>query len=130
MMRLAAVAAFVGGVALFVWITGLPRGDAMSWQRVGWVAAMLGAAAAMFGAWAALIADIALKRGWGPRFCQLSTVPFLLIGLVAFFSDAMSDETPMWAVCMATSSGVAGLLCRKIAYPGGRSRDDREPSIR
>jgi hypothetical protein len=87
---------------------------------------MLGAAGAMFGAWAALVGDFARRRGWGPRFCQLSTMPFLVLGLAACAAGVMSDEIPTWAVCLATSSGVAGMFCRKFAYPG----KERPPSVR
>jgi hypothetical protein len=112
-----ATAAFglaISSVGLF-WLSSMPRGYFSIADRLGYIAVVLSVLAVWLIAWSAIIARLAIVRNWSPHACMKSGALVAFLGL-AFFAFAHGG-LHILGILLGTQGFVAGVLCRKFAYP-------------
>jgi hypothetical protein len=86
----------------------------------GYFSAALSVLAVNIFCWASTVAYVARRRNWSPKLCQVSGLSYSLVGLLMYSLLALFQvDHRFWTVSMVllNSGTLAGLICRRIAYP-------------
>ena len=104
---------FMSGGALYWLVTSPPKPHELLF-RIGYVSTVFCVLAVLSFCWAALVADLALKRGWSPRTCIRAGVPLSILVLVW---GAVDSRFWLLAPLVGLINILAGFFARRIAYP-------------
>jgi len=107
-----AIGFFVSLFAFF-WLASVPMPHRII-GRLGYTAAIFGALGSLTFACAALASFLVREKHWSPRTSMRAGLPLIILALIAWAADPN-----LWhaAMLLATSSTMAGFLCRRLAYP-------------
>jgi hypothetical protein len=113
-VKLAVIAGFfMSGGALY-WLVASPPRPREILFRIGYVSAVFCALAVLSFCWAALVADLALRRGWSPRTCIRAGVPLCILVILW---GAVDSRFWLLAPLVGLINILAGFFARRIAYP-------------
>ncbi len=108
-----ALCAFGGGV-LFIWMARWPQPYRMTRSWFEYFAEMIFAAAVMGCGCAAFFAPLARSLKVEGRTCEWVGYLFTFIGTTRVL---LSNDHPLWAVCLVLIGFPVGKLCRRLAFP-------------
>jgi hypothetical protein len=108
-----AIGFFVSLFAFF-WLASVPARSYQIFGRLGYTAAVFCALGSLTFTCAALASFLVRERHWSPRTSMRAGLPLIILALIAWAADP-----DLWraAMLLATSSTMAGFLCRRLAYP-------------
>jgi hypothetical protein len=108
-----AIGFFVSLLAFF-WLASVPIRSYQAVGRLGYMAAVFCALGSLNFSCAALTSFLVRERHWSPRTSMRAGGPLIILALIAWAADP-----DLWraAMLLATSSTMAGFLCRRLAYP-------------
>src|SRR4029077_10122379 len=114
--RVLALAGLLGSASGLFWLLSLNRWALTVLARLGFISAILSASALLILCWGLCVAYIGRKRNWSPRACYIagSLLFFIPGSLIFFFGSHPFSGAAAILVCM---SSLAGIACRKLAYP-------------
>jgi hypothetical protein len=108
-----AIGFFVSLFAFF-WLASVPIKSYQVVGRFGYTAAVFCALGSLTFSCAALSSFFVRERNWSPKTSMRAGLPLITLALIAWAADP--DLWPA-AMLLATSSTMAGFLCRRLAYP-------------
>jgi len=93
----------------------MPRDFFSFTERLGWVSVTLSVFALWLFCWSGILAYLAVIYEWSPNRCQKISAPLGFLGVFLFFFA--NEGHQMIGILLTAQAGIAGLLCRKMAYP-------------